>query len=180
VRPSASLPVQAAACELSGGNRHDPKWHAKDTIQAVALVADHPIALHDMEIFLKLLQRVAGPKLLGLTGLVALADDPDRPLLLHSGAPAIYPLRRLARWPSGDRRTRMIAITRGLDPAILKNLFASVTGPSPDRMLTRVAMAASAALVMVFALGLGLALSSNARTAMAAVSTALWTHARGL
>jgi hypothetical protein len=179
VRPGTSLLVRAPACELPSGNAPDPKWHSRGTIQTVALVADHPIALHDLETFLKLLRRVAGPKLLGLIGLVSLTDDPDRPLVLNSGAPAIYPLRRLARWPSGDRRTRMIAITRDLDPATLKNLFASAIGPWPDRTLLRVAMAASAALVVVLVLGLGLGLRSSARTAMEASPTAPWTQAQG-
>jgi hypothetical protein len=135
------------------------------------------MALHDLETFLDLLQRVAGPKLLSLTGLVALADDPGRPLVLHSGSPAIYPWQRLAAWPSGDRRTRMIAITQDLDPAILKRLFAAVTALWPDRTLMRVAVAASAALAVVLALGLGLTLRS--RTTMEAASTAPWTQARG-
>jgi hypothetical protein len=172
---SGTSPVR----EPPGADPSAPEWHRKGAIQTVALVADRPIALHDMETFLSLLQRVAGPKLLRLTGLVALVDDPDRPLVLHSGSPAIYPWQRLAAWPSRDRRTRMIAITRDLDPAILKRLFAAVTAPWPDRTLVRVAVAASAALVVVLALGLALALRSGARTTMEAASTAPWTQARG-
>src|SRR5207302_1540302 len=104
--------------------------------------------LHDLETFLNLLRLAAGPKLLCLTGLVALADDPDRPLVLHAGQIA-YPLQRLATWPSEDRRTRMIAITHGLEPTTLKRLSASATGPWPDRTRIRVAMMAIAALVVV-------------------------------
>jgi hypothetical protein len=189
VKPGAYLPAAIPTGFLGSGtspareqpdaDASAPKWHPSGAIQTVALVADRPIALHDMETFLNLLQSVAGPKLLHLTGLVALADDPGRPLVLHSGSPAIYPGQRLAAWPSEDRRTRMIAITRDLDPAILKRLFAAVTAPWPDRTLMRVAVAASAALVVVLALGLGLALRSNARTTMEASSTAPWTQARG-
>jgi hypothetical protein len=168
--------LQVVPAERPGdGDNSDPKRH----IQMVALVESRPIALHDLETFLNLLKHVAGPKLLRLTGLVALADDPDRPLVLSSGELTVYPLLRLATWPSEDRRTRMIAIVRDLDPATLKRLFASVTGPWPDRTRIRVAMAASAALVAVFAAGLAFALHSNARATMEASSTAPWTQNRG-
>jgi G3E family GTPase len=144
------------------------------TIQMVALVGNNPIALRDLETFLDLVKRVAGPKLLGLSGLVALSDDPKRPLVLDALGLTTYPLQRRATWPSGDRRTRMIAITHDLDPAILKRLFVSVTDPWRDRTRIRVAMAAVAALVVVF-VGLALALHSNARTAAETASTALLT-----
>jgi hypothetical protein len=182
MRPGASSPathLTVLAAEQPGvGDESDPKRHSKEAIQTVALVEDRPIALRDLETFLSLLKHAAGPKLLRLAGLVALADDPDRPLVLHTGQPAIYPLRRLATWPSDDRRTRIIAITHDLDPAILQRLFISVTGPWPDGMRLRVAMAASAALVVVFAVGLAFALHSNARTTMEASSTAPWMQDR--
>jgi hypothetical protein len=182
MRPGASSPathLTVLAAEQPGvGDGSDPKRHSKEAIQTVALVEDRPIALRDLETFLSLLKHAAGPKLLRLAGLVALADDPDRPLVLHTGQPAIYPLRRLATWPSDDRRTRIIAITHDLDPAILQRLFASVPGPWPDRVRLRIAMAASAALVVVFAVGLAFALHSNARTDVEASSAAPWTQDR--
>jgi hypothetical protein len=167
-----STPPLPAAEPPGDGDTSDTEHDHNGAIQMVALVEDRPIALHDLETFLNLLKRVAGPKLLRLTGLVALADNPDRPLVLHAGRLAVYPLQRLATWPSQDRRTRMIAITHDLDPAILQGLFASVTGPSSDRTRIRVAMAAITALVVVFAAGLAFALHSNARTAVQASSTA--------
>jgi G3E family GTPase len=171
------LPVPAVE-QPGGADRSEPERQSNGAIQAVALVQDRPIALDDLETFLNLLEHAAGTKLLSLKGLVALADDPDRPLALHSGRPAIYPLRRLATWPSRDRRTRMIAITHDLDPAALQRLFTSVTRPWPDRMRLRVAMAATTALVVVFAVGLAFALHSNARITMEASSTAPWMQDR--
>ena len=165
------LPMPAAE-QPGGGDTSDAEHDPNGAIQMVALVEDRPITLHDLETFLNLLKHVAGPKLLRLTGLVALADDPERPLVLHAGRLAVYPVQHLATWPSQDRRTRMIAITHDLDPAILQGLFASVTGPWPDRTRIGVAMAAIAALVVVFAAGLAFALHSNAPTAVQTSSTA--------
>jgi Cobalamin synthesis protein cobW C-terminal domain len=190
VRPGAVLPVTVLiavpgsrnsalgmlAAEPAGGrNACEQERHSSGGIQTVALVEERPIALHDLETFLNLLKRAVGPKLLCLTGLVALADDPDRPLVLHAGQIA-YPLQRLATWPSDDRRTRMIVITHDLEPTTLQRLFASVTGPWPDRTRIRVAMAAIAALVMVLAAGLAVALRPNASATMEASSTAPWTQ----
>jgi hypothetical protein len=175
----AVIPTQPLDAQPGGANACDAECHLNDAIQTVALVEERPITLRDLETFLDLLQRMAGTKLIRLTGLVALADDPGRPLVLQPGRLAVYPLQRLANWPSQDRRTRMIAITHDLDAATLKRLFASVTGSWPDRMRIRVAMAASAALVVVLALGLAFALHSNGRTTLQASSTPPWTQDRG-
>jgi hypothetical protein len=170
------VPAAEGPC---GADTSEAEHHLNGAIQTVALVEDRPIARHDLEIFLNLLKRTAGPRLLCLGGLVALADDPDRPLVLHPGQPATRPLERLATWPSRDRRTRIIAITRDLDPAILQRLFAYVTGPWPDRLRIRVAMAAVAAMLVVFAVGLAVALHSNAGTTVEAWSATPRTQDRG-
>ena len=179
--PGLAKSTSTALVEVppGGADTSDPEHRRDGEVQTVALVGAHPIALRDLEIFLDLLTRVAGPRLIRLTGLVALADDPGRPLVLQPGRLDVYPLQRLASWPSQDRRTRMIAITRDLDPATLQRLFASVTGPWPDRMRIRVAMLASAALVLVFALGLALALHAGAPPSVQASSTLPRTQDRG-
>jgi G3E family GTPase len=192
MRPSASLPVTLrtrpfaseesasrvpAAGSPGGAGTSESPWNG--AVQTVALVGDRPIALCDLEAFLDLLVRAVGPKLIRLTGLVALTEDPGRPLVLHSGELALYPWRRLATWPSQDRRTRLIAVTRDLDPATLKRLFASVTSPWPDRMRIRIAMAACTALVVIFALGLGFALYASAPAFVETSSRLPWTQVRG-
>jgi len=68
------LPMPAAE-QPGGGDTSDAEHDPNGAIQMVALVEDRPITLHDLETFLNLLKHVAGPKLLRLTGLVALADD---------------------------------------------------------------------------------------------------------
>jgi Cobalamin synthesis protein cobW C-terminal domain len=181
MRPGTPVPVMVLTGLLDeqpgGGTASDA--HSNGAIQTVALVGEHPISLRDLETFLDLLSRAAGPKLIRLTGLVALADDPGRPLVLQPGRPALYPLQRLVAWPSQDRRTRMIAIAHDLDPATLKRLFASVTSPWPDRMRMHVAMAASAALVVVLVVGIAFAVHVNGRTTVQASSTPAWTQDRG-
>jgi hypothetical protein len=192
MRPDAAMPMPAGArfpglakstalvaVPPDGADTSDPKHRYDGEIQTVALVGAHPIALRDLQTFLDLLTRAAGPRLIRLSGLVALADDPGRPLVLQPGRLAVYPLQRLASWPSQDRRTRMIAITHGLDPATLQRLFASVTCPWPDRMRIRIAMAASAALVLVFALGFAFALHARTPAAADAPSMSLRTQDRG-
>jgi hypothetical protein len=194
MRPGAPVPVATLARLAGSGtsssrapagvlpdstDTSDPERHSSAASQIVALVEGRPIALRDLETFLALQTRVVGPKLVCLAGLVALADDPGRPLVLQPGRAAAYPLRRLATWPSPDRRTRLIAVTHDLDPAVLQRLFATATRPWPDRMRMRIAMVASAALVVIFLAGLALALYANARTMLPTSSPPPWTQNRG-
>jgi hypothetical protein len=48
-----------------------------------------------------------------------------------------HPAVRLPRWPDGDERTRIVLITRDLDPDAVKRLFDAFLGASapdqPDR-----------------------------------------------
>ena len=45
---------------------------------------------------------------------MALSDRPDQPLVLHGVQHLFHPPVLLPQWPSDDRRTRMVFITRDL------------------------------------------------------------------
>lgn len=88
-----------------------------------------------IEMFIDLLRSAHGEKLLRMKAIVALSDNPDRPLVLHGVQSVFHPPQRLPKWPSGsDRRTRMVLITQGLEEAFVSDLFAAFTGqPRVDR-----------------------------------------------
>jgi G3E family GTPase len=60
---------------------------------------------------------------LRLKGLIALADDPASPLVLHGAQHVIHPPRRLAQWPDGDRATRIEMIVEGVGNAAIERLY---------------------------------------------------------
>ncbi|HMN71178.1 MAG TPA: GTP-binding protein [Rhodoblastus sp.] len=115
---------------------HDPNRHDA-SIRAFCLTRDAPLDPRAFDIFLDLLRHAHGPKLLRVKGVVALADDPDRPVVIHGVQHLFHPAVRLAGWPDSDRRTKIVLIVDGLEPAFVEGLFAAAIGEArtdtPDR-----------------------------------------------
>jgi G3E family GTPase len=109
-------------------NRHD------DRIRAGAFTTADAVPAAAFEVFLDLVRSVHGPNLLRMKGVVKIADQPDRPLVVHGVQHVFHPPAYLERWPDADERTRLVFVTRDLDPAVLCELFQAVLGaPAPDR-----------------------------------------------
>ena len=112
-------------------NRHDER------IRAFAFSAEAPIPMAMLEMFLDLLRSVHGESLLRLKGIVKLAETPASPIVVHGVQHIFHPAVQLPRWPDGDERTRIVLITRDLDPSAVQKLFDAFLGASkpdqPDR-----------------------------------------------
>jgi G3E family GTPase len=78
--------------------------------------------------FLDLLRELLGPRLLRVKGLIGLADDPARPLLIHGAQHVFHPPRRLPAWPDGERRTRLVVIGDGVERGEIEPLWAALEG----------------------------------------------------
>ena len=120
-----------------GHHHHHDEESRHDGISAFSLVSDEPLPAGALEMFLELLRAAHGPKLLRLKGVVRLAEDPERPLVVHAVQELFHPPVRLPAWPDADRRTRLVFITHDLAEAEVKRLFdafAGVLAPdTPDR-----------------------------------------------
>ena len=66
-----------------------------------------------------------GDDLLRLKAIVALSDRPDQPVVLHGVQHLFHPPVLLPEWPSGDRRTRMVFITRDLPRETIETTLAA-------------------------------------------------------
>lgn len=109
-------------------NRHDAR------IRSFSLITDRPIPMATFDMFLDLLRSAHGPKLLRMKGIVGIAEDPDRPLVIHAVQHAMHPPTQLPSWPGGDRRTRLVFITCDLPEDFVRGLFDAFTGViAPDR-----------------------------------------------
>jgi G3E family GTPase len=109
-------------------NRHDAR------IRSFSLITDRPIPMATFDMFLDLLRSAHGPKLLRMKGIVGIAEDPDRPLVVHAVQHALHPPALLPAWPGGDRRTRLVFITCDLPEEFVRGLFDAFTGViAPDR-----------------------------------------------
>jgi G3E family GTPase len=109
-------------------NRHDAR------IRAVTLATETPIPTASFEMFIDLVRSLHGPKLLRLKGIVQIAEEPDRPLVIHGVQHVMHPPVRLDEWPDADHRTRIVIITRDLEPHYVSRLFDAFVGrASPDQ-----------------------------------------------
>ena len=66
------------------------------------------------QMFLDLLRSAHGERLLRMKGIICLAEDPDRPLVIHAVQSVMHPPARLKEWQGDDRRTRLVVITKDL------------------------------------------------------------------
>lgn len=145
--PAAKIPdvqrwLAEAAVEEAEHAHHDHESHEQhhhhdDKIRVFTLASEAPIPSATLEMFLDLLRATHGSKLLRLKGIVRLAEEPDRPLVLHVVQHVMHPPARLPAWPDDDRRSRLVCVTYDLDPSIVRRLFDAFLGvpgvDQPDR-----------------------------------------------
>ena len=95
---------------------------------ATSSSATTPIRPPALGRFLDLLSELLGPRLLRVKGLIGLADNPDRPLLIHGAQHVFHAPRVLSAWPDGERLSRLVVIADGVAPAKIEALWAALTG----------------------------------------------------
>jgi G3E family GTPase len=116
-----------------GHHHHDVNRH-DDRVRAFSLASEAAIPAAMFDMFLELLRSLHGPNLLRLKGIVKLAETPASPIVIHGVQHLFHPVVQLPRWPDGDERTRIVLITRDLDPAAVRALFDAFLGAAaPDR-----------------------------------------------
>ncbi len=116
---------------------HDHHDHHHSSVTSFSLVHDRPLTFSTVEMFLDLLRTTSGDRLLRMKGIVELAEDPERPLVIHAVQKIIHPPARLPAWPEGARGARLVLIGDGLDEGYVRRLFAAFVGTpltdTPDR-----------------------------------------------
>lgn len=93
-------------------------------------IIDGAVTGRELVTFIDMLRRAAGKRLLRLKGLVAMADDPSRPMLVHLVQDIFHPPVRLDRWPTADTRTRLVLIADGIDEAALDSFLKTLSKKS--------------------------------------------------
>ncbi len=108
-----------------------------DGLKSMSLTADAAMEPAAFEMFFDLLRASHGPKLLRVKGLIKLSDEPARPVLVQGAQHVLSPPQRLDAWPDDDARSRLVVITRDLEPAVVEGLFSAFLGfiapDQPDR-----------------------------------------------
>ena len=100
--------------------------HHDTEIKTYTLLRTEPIRAVALTLFLEALAEHCGADLLRLKGIVNIAESPDRPAVIHGVQHVFHAPAWLERWPSNDRRSRMVFITRRIPRRWVKVLLDAV------------------------------------------------------
>ena len=116
--------TETASLEAAHGHHHhhhDRNRHGDD-IEAFALTFDQPIDWTAFGLWLSMLLNRHGEAILRVKGILAIAGE-AAPVAVHGVQQLVHPPVHLARWPSADRRTRIVFICRGLVATTIRRSF---------------------------------------------------------
>jgi len=133
---------QASVAQAYAAQGHTPQvvdHHHDPLIRSFVWLRDEPMTLDMLRLFLDGLAKEAGPDLLRVKGIVNVVERPDQPAVIQGAQLIFHSLDWLPAWPSDDRRTRIVFITRGIEQAYIEDTFALI-----ERMAKRSTMAVGA------------------------------------
>lgn len=99
---------------VSAPTARDPSRH-DDHIRSHVIVRDQPLSREGFMAWLEMIAAMRGDDLLRVKGIVHLAEDPEHPMVIHGVQHLFHPPETLPRWPSEDRRSRIVFITRNIE-----------------------------------------------------------------
>jgi G3E family GTPase len=135
--PSALI---GAAMETRGGDEvvgwferatraaEPSRFRAETPVETFSMVLDAPVAWGAFRQWLEYLAMLKGEDLLRFKGLIHVAETPETPVVVHGVQHVFHPPRELSSWPSADRRTRLVFITRGLSRDVVERTFFKYVG----------------------------------------------------
>tara|TARA_B100000530_G_scaffold336888_1_gene293262 strand:- start:1656 stop:2777 length:1122 start_codon:yes stop_codon:yes gene_type:complete len=117
-------------------NRHDER------IKAVCLTIDEPIPSKELDHWLETIFRLRGADLLRTKGIINVAES-EGPLIVHGVQHIFHPAITLDEWPSDDRRSRVVFITRDIDATDLCDSLKLLTGVNAQTLAHQTALSAN-------------------------------------
>ena len=108
-------------------HHHDDVSRHDDHIRSFSFTEANAISPQGLELFMELLKSYHGANMLRMKGIVKVSDDPQRPVVLHGVQHVFHPPVRLASWPDGDERTRLIFIVKDIEKPMIEGLFRAFT-----------------------------------------------------
>lgn len=94
-------------------------------IKSFCFSVDEPIPLMRFETWLEILMTLVGPKLLRVKGILNIKGHP-LPMVVHGVQNIFHSPAGLDKWPSEDRRSKIVFITQDLDKSILEQTLMNV------------------------------------------------------
>ena len=112
-----------------GAEQHDEHGHVHRHDSAVgsfSLRYDEPFTWPAFSQCMEVLTALRGPDLLRVKGLVNVAGHAG-PLVVQGVQHLFHPPIELAEWPSADRATRLVFITKGIERTTVETLISAIT-----------------------------------------------------
>jgi len=110
------------------GHAHDLAEHAHTNgIRACCLTSDEPLSWDAVSAWLARLRKGAGQDLLRVKGILNLIGE-NAPVAIHGVHHVFHPPVQLEGWPDADQRSRIVFITRGIEPSDLHASFVEHVG----------------------------------------------------
>jgi G3E family GTPase len=101
---------------------HGHHGHHRHDIRACCISSDRPLVWDAVNSWLGRLRRGAGDDLLRVKGILNLLGE-SAPVAIHGVHHIFHPPVLLDAWPDSDHRSRIVFITRGIDPGELEASF---------------------------------------------------------
>lgn len=108
-----------AVAAAGGRARH----RHSDEFTTFSIVRDEPLHAVTLALFLSALAENCGADLLRMKGIVHVSEEPSRPAVIHGVQHVYHAPVWLERWPSADRRTRMVFIGRNIRESWVRSLL---------------------------------------------------------
>jgi G3E family GTPase len=125
--------IAALSDRLSGARRR--LGHSE--IETFTVIRDRPLPALALTMLLQAIAEHCGSRLLRLKGLVAIEEMPGHPALIHGVRHVVSPPDFLDRWPSGDERTRMVFIAKGIPRYFVARLVDAIEQEVRDAIAPR-------------------------------------------
>jgi G3E family GTPase len=112
-----------------GAEVHDEHGHVHRhdaSVTSFSLRYDKPFTWSAFSQCMEVLTALRGPDLLRVKGLVNV-EGHEGPLVVQGVQHLFHPPIELADWPSGDRATRLVFITKGIPRTTVESLFSAIT-----------------------------------------------------
>ncbi|MFC4297251.1 CobW family GTP-binding protein [Castellaniella hirudinis] len=103
------------------GHHHDINRH-DDHIRAFCFAVDEPIPAEILAAWLDVLLGFIGADILRVKGILNI-EGSDKPMVIHGVQHIFHPPATLPAWPSEDRRSRLVFITRDVSREAIEETF---------------------------------------------------------
>ena len=102
-------------------HKHDVNRHG-DEIETFAMVTSQPVSMTSVNFFLELLMSQMGENILRIKGILNIKGQ-ICPAVIHGVQHIFHPLEWLEKWPSDDKQSRLVFITKNIKKDIIDDLF---------------------------------------------------------